>query len=220
MVNIYFHTVDTRTMDVLRALRDLRSKNIKLWFNKNDNKGAIGYIKDKNLIEHQTVDYELSCFCWDIANIHACPLYDNDGLFHLVSRRTSENTDFVCVDSTECMHNQLVLFQDAAHKADYPKEFIKIPCYNDWENLLGYLYGQNVFSFTLNDINKFDRCCMSVQGATVYKEKSTGYYWYLDNFHKTHYEVFDKTGKKHIGEANLDGKIDFSRADSKKQPIK
>lgn len=61
---------------------------------------------------------------------------------------------------------------------------------------------------------------MSVQGATVYKEKSTGYYWYLDNFHKTHYEVFDKTGKKHIGEANLDGKIDFSRADSKKQPIK
>ena len=33
------------------------------------------------------------------------------------------------------------------------------------------------------------------QGKPVYEEISTKRYWYLDNLHKTHYEVFDNTGK-------------------------
>ena len=34
--------------------------------------------------------------------------------------------------------------------------------------------------------------------------------------HKTHYEVFDKTGRKHLGEANLEGTIDSGKADPSK----
>ena len=49
----------------------------------------------------------------------------------------------------------------------------------------------------------------------IYVEIETKYYWYFDNFHKTHFEVFDRT-KKHIGEANLKGELDTSKRDASK----
>ena len=218
MINIYFHVINPETISILKILRNLRNQNIKLWFNKSDNKVAINYFKDKSLIEHQDVDNELGCFLWNISDTKTVPLYNNDGLFHLVYRYTSNKTDFVCIDSKEYAKNQLVLFQDAIHKEEYPKEFIKIPCYKDWNSLLLYLKDKRLFTFSLKDTRRFQKCANidSVQGASVYKELDTGYYWYMDNFHKTHYEIFDSSGKKHLGEANLDGIIDKKKADKGK----
>jgi hypothetical protein len=62
---------------------------------------------------------------------------------------------------------------------------------------------------------RFTRTSKVEQGQQVYKETSTNRYWYLDKFHKTHYEVFNSVGK-HIGEANLDGIIDESKKDNTK----
>jgi len=45
----------------------------------------------------------------------------------------------------------------------------------------------------------------------IYKEIATGYYWYFDNYHATEFEVCDRHGK-HIGVADLEGKIDFEKA--------
>jgi len=45
----------------------------------------------------------------------------------------------------------------------------------------------------------------------IYKEIETGYHWYFDNFHADEFEVCDKTGK-HIGVADLEGNIDYSKA--------
>ena len=156
---------------------------------------------------------------WNISEAETVPLFNNDGLFHLVSRCTSDKTDFVCIDSKEYAKNQLVLFQDAIHKKELPKEFIKVPCYKDWGSLWEYLEEKQLFLFSLKDTTKFEKCSYTVQGATVYKEKTTGRYWYMDNLHKTHYEVFDHLGKKHIGEAGLDGVIDKTKADTDKKPI-
>lgn len=219
MINIYFHVIDPETSLILRNLRELRSKNIKLWFNKSDNKEAINFIKDKSLIEYKGADNELVCYMWNISEADTVPLFNNDGLFHLVSRCTSDKTDFVCIDSKEYAKNQLVLFQDAIHKKEFPKEFIKVPCYKDWGSLWEYLEEKQLFLFSLKDTTKFEKSSYTVQGATVYKEKTTGRYWYMDNLHKTHYEVFDHLGKKHIGEAGLDGVIDKTKADTDKKPI-
>lgn len=221
MINIYFHAIDANTSPILKILRDLRHQDIKLWFNASDNKNAINYIKDKSLIEYKDADNELVCYMWNIAEAETVPLYNNDGLFHLVFRYTSDKTDFVCIDSKEYAKNQLILFQDAIHKTEYPKELIKIPCYKDWDSLWGYLEDKELFSFSLKNTAKFEKCAniKPVQGAIVYREKATGYYWYLDNFHKTHYEVFDSLGKKHLGEANLNGIIDKKKADKDKHPI-
>lgn len=221
MINIYFHVIDSETNSILRNIRELRHHDIKLWFNTSDNNNAITYIKDKSLIEYIQADNELGCYLWSISNMETVPLYNNDGLFHLVSRYTSNKTDFVCIDSKECVKNQLILFQDAIHKKEYPKELIKIPCYKDWDNLFLYLKNRGLFHFSLTDTARFIKCTDvgPIQGAIVYKEIDTGHYWYMDNLHKTHYEVFDKLGKKHLGEANLDGVINYNKADPGKHSI-
>lgn len=219
MINIYFHVIDSKTTLILQKLRELRPRNIKLWFNNSDNKGAINFIKDKSLIEYNEVDKDLTCYMWNISDTVTVPLYKEDGLFHLISRYISDKTNFVCIDSKEYAKNCLVLFQDAIHKPEYPKEFVKIPCYKDWDSLWKYLEDKQLFSFSLNDTTKFEKCSYTVQGAAVYKEKTTGRYWYMDNLHKTHYEVFDHLGKKHIGEAGLDGVIDKTKVDKDKKPI-
>lgn len=219
MINIYFHVIDSKTTLILQKLRELRPRNIKLWFNNSDNKGAINFIKDKSLIEYNEVDKDLTCYMWNISDTVTVPLYKEDGLFHLISQYISDKTNFVCIDSKEYAKNCLVLFQDAIHKPEYPKEFIKVPCYKDWDSLWKYLEDKQLFSFSLNDTTKFEKCSYTVQGAAVYKEKTTGRYWYMDNLHKTHYEVFDHLGKKHIGEAGLDGVIDKTKVDKDKKPI-
>jgi len=57
------------------------------------------------------------------------------------------------------------------------------------------------------------------QGRKVYREISTGYYWYVDNLHfgkAAHLEVFGKN-YEHLGEADLQGNINFKPADKKKK---
>lgn len=67
-----------------------------------------------------------------------------------------------------------------------------------------------IYSFSLKDGTRFQKDGRIVQGKNVYREIDTGYYWYLDNFHKDHYEVFDRNGQ-HIGTANEKGVIDPSK---------
>ncbi|WP_276878983.1 hypothetical protein [Bacteroides heparinolyticus] len=67
-----------------------------------------------------------------------------------------------------------------------------------------------IYSFSLKDGSRFQKNGRIVQGQNVYREIETGYYWYLDNLHKNHYEVFDRNGQ-HIGTANTDGVIDPSK---------
>ena len=46
-----------------------------------------------------------------------------------------------------------------------------------------------------------------------YFEISTKRYWYLDELHRNHFEVFDSTGKNHLGIADLEGNIDETKKD-------
>ena len=108
MINVYFHVIDSETISILKILRDLRNQKNKLWFNTSDNKEAINFIKDKKIIEYREADNELVCYLWNISDTEIVPLYNNDGLFHLAFRYTSDKTDFVCIDSKEYAKNQLV----------------------------------------------------------------------------------------------------------------
>ncbi len=62
-------------------------------------------------------------------------------------------------------------------------------------------------NFSLSDSTRFNRTSLIRQGKPVYNEISTGYFWYLDNLHKNHFEVFD-SNEKHIGIADMNGNID------------
>ena len=93
--------------------------------------------------------------------------------------------------------------------------------FTPFKNNSSFLSFNSIFSFSLKDKRRFQKCAniAPVQGSSVYKEIATGYYWYKDNFHRTHYEVFDSFGKKHLGEASLDGIIDKGKADKGKHSI-
>jgi hypothetical protein len=60
--------------------------------------------------------------------------------------------------------------------------------------------------FSLLDRNRFSKTKKIEQGQCVYLETATNHYWYFDNLHKDHYEVFNRN-KEHIGAANLQGEI-------------
>ncbi|GHT38307.1 hypothetical protein AGMMS49965_01230 [Bacteroidia bacterium] len=65
--------------------------------------------------------------------------------------------------------------------------------------------------FTLLDnIERFRQTNRIEQGQRVYQEISTNNYWYLDNLHKTHYEVYNAKAE-HLGEASLQGNLDESK---------
>ncbi|WP_232231722.1 hypothetical protein [Coleofasciculus chthonoplastes] len=71
----------------------------------------------------------------------------------------------------------------------------------------------------LRDTKRFKRTRIRYDERVVYCEISTGKYWYVDNLHygkAAHLEVFDKTGQRHLGEADLQGEIDESKSDSEK----
>ena len=67
----------------------------------------------------------------------------------------------------------------------------------------------------VEDSSRFERTSKTFNGATIYKEKNSRRYWYLDTLHKNHYEVFNAQ-KEHLGEADLEGNIDISKKDSSK----
>ena len=73
-----------------------------------------------------------------------------------------------------------------------------------------------VVDFSLSDTSRFKKTHFNVQGKVVYKELSTKCFWYLDNLHHSHYEVFDKK-EDHIGVADMAGTVDVSkRVDGRK----
>lgn len=220
MLNIYFHVLDEVTRPIYKELRNLRPKGIKLWFNSADYDKIGVQPKDLRLIDHNVKDDELCCFLWDIKKTEVVPLYDDDdGLKHLAVWHEAYQNNFICIDRSVPPKNRLVLFRDAVHKEDHPKGFIQVPCFNELGKLIDYLKSQGFFKFSLEDSTKFTKTAYVIQGAPVYQENSTKYYWYLDNFHKTHYEVFDSNGKNHLGEADLDGNLDKSKKDKSKKAI-
>lgn len=73
--------------------------------------------------------------------------------------------------------------------------------------------------FSLSDKTKFQRTNFVYGKQRIYQALDTDYYWYYDFFHDTnkkHFEVYDAQGK-HLGEANMNGKLDRTKADATKR---
>lgn len=90
---------------------------------------------------------------------------------------------------------------------------IQILCFENQELLSTYL--SNLFKNLTHDEKTIlvDKArfriatgIQPVQGRRVYEELRTGYFWYGDNLHLDHLEVFDRHGN-HIGTATLEGEL-------------
>lgn len=68
-------------------------------------------------------------------------------------------------------------------------------------------------NFSLRNKARFVRTNHIRQGKVVYRETATNNYWYLDNLHKNHYEVFN-ANEDHLGIADLAGVLDGTKAEN------
>ena len=67
-----------------------------------------------------------------------------------------------------------------------------------------------IVDFCLNDTSQFKKTHFNIQGKIVYKELSTKCYWYEDNLHHSHYEVFSRN-QEHIGTADMLGNVNVTQ---------
>ena len=105
---------------------------------------------------------------------------------------------------------KILVFKDAKHLSDTPKEFAHIDFVSDSLGLKLWLNTKDRKIFSLQKQSRFKRTKSVQQGKPVFEEHSTGHFWYLDNFHKNEYEVFNSQ-REHIGVADMLGNIDFTK---------
>ncbi|HAF85854.1 MAG TPA: hypothetical protein DCG32_05705 [Sphaerochaeta sp.] len=91
---------------------------------------------------------------------------------------------------------------------------------NVWgDDISGLLDTEEILQcqFFLEDESRFVRTSRFNKRSVIYKEKASNRYWYLDDFHRSHFEVFDSSTGDHLGEASVDaGFLDTSKQDPAK----
>jgi hypothetical protein len=140
---------------------------------------------------------------------------NNGTLAEMAERMLSQTTEKYLLlnihQSIRINRQFLPVFKDCLHIACLPVhiEFISDEKeFQLWWDV--YQKTEGISHFSLLERQRFTKTRLVEQGKTVYKEVSTNRYWYLDNLHKDHYEVFNAQGE-HIGVASLQGNIDSSK---------
>ena len=106
---------------------------------------------------------------------------------------------------------RILVFRYAGNKAELPDIFFHIRSVRSiikWEDIIKKR--KEAIPFKLEDNDDFTPTSKDNQGSRIYRQKSTGYFWHLDNFHKNHYEVYDRNGR-HLGVADMSGRLDESK---------
>lgn len=151
-------------------------------------------------------------FLWNLEN---CSVEPVSNLLSDASECTlQENEKVVLLNLAGAINSKrafLPIIKDSAHIQGLPV-FTCIQFVSNVDELDLWLSGYPG-KFSLLNCCFFEKTTFIQQGKAVYKEIETGYFWYLDNFHKTHYEVFDSKGQ-HLGEASLEGKLDKTKKDN------
>lgn len=225
MLHIFIPEYTAFEQGIVRYLRDRREKAIKIWFPKaiirNDNTLKCAY--DINAVEDKaTINSSTLCFEWDFSNYSVQLLDYSFQCWQQISSIFESKDEFVILSSKTRIKDRVTLFVDSINNKDYPQKFI-FPCLSSQKELDDILKKRDFLIYKFCPGVQFEvanNTFTHTRGAKVLREIKTGYYWYLDTFHRDHFEVFDNTGKKHIGEASITtGMIDKTKADKGKKAI-
>jgi len=93
---------------------------------------------------------------------------------------------------------------------------IEVDCVENKEYLQIWLSKNNLEESILKNSKLFKPTnLISPINTKIYEELTTNYLWYFDNFHKNHFEVFNKQ-KIHLGEGDLNGYLNITKRDPDK----
>lgn len=158
---------------------------------------------------------------------HRSPYYDyinNDEFENIANQKiliygqeyTNANIFYFAVKNDGCLISVPLERIWAKEKIDFSANTITFSIWNLFDddkdrfnNIISELFK---YDFLLDNPIRFEPTGKIYYPSKqpIYREKSTGYYWYYDYMHKDnkkHFEVFDSTGKTHIGEADMNGII-------------
>ena len=206
MLYVFIEKLNPAIVTEISNARQEANPEIKLCFDTNiKNQKPIIAIKDADIISGNTGG--VNVVSWDVN----CGIasYDNNVYFALAQKQNFNN--YVLLDNTNHPKGCKTFFLEKAIDSNYPDRFYKLPSFATYFDVLNYGISKNFIKpFSLENKKRFQKTKLIEQGAFVYKELTTGYFWYLDNLHKDHYEVFDSNGK-HIAEADMNGKMNPKR---------
>lgn len=221
MINVFIHDAsDDRVKAVARSLRQSKHKEITLWIER-------AYIaespynnwKNKHVIDDRIGALTNLYFEWNVDNQTVQTLPNE--MRSMWWRMKHQQLDFCILTSHPQPKSRKVMFEDSRTDDSYPQGFEVIRCFNDYDSLMNYCKEIGAVKFSLHDICffKHEHDIVPYKGAEVYREIATDRLWYRDTFHKDHYEIFDRRGRKHVAEADLNGIVDTDKADPTKNPI-
>jgi len=215
MLNVFIEHINDEIKDQIKIARRHRLKDIKLVCDENIRRTpSICNFKDVITLKGSTSG--VNSYCW---NVETSAVICIQNSFVLLTKLIDSNKlNCVILDSNTYPKDRKSFFLDAIHCDNLPNQFYNLPVFHTYADIINYGVEKGfVKSFCLEDKNSFQKTTIApVQGQIVYKNLKTGYYWYLDNFHKDHYEVFDQTGKNHLGEADMNGNLFPNSADKNK----
>lgn len=207
-INFFYDSNNLSTFKLLNGLteiyldKDINKLRLKL--NKN---GA------KDILTNKFIDNTCHYFQWNFDNLKA--EYCFDIIKDITERKIQfKSEQYILINfnnSIEYCRERILVFKDAKHINNFPSNFIHIDFVSDFLEFEIWLKTNHIESFSLLDKNKFKRTSFIQQGKPVFESLDTGNFWYIDNFHKDEYEVFD-SNRLHIGVANLNGIIDSNKA--------
>ena len=222
-VNLYIHEPCPASIEIARKIRAWGTPKVRLWLSAEDmehcdvsirrviEQWRDGKIVDRNIQIDNSVNY-YEC---NLSAVHV-EVIVSSGLKALIQRCTDQGTQFAVLSESAKSKGRMTCFVDAPQQMDLPDAWQKFQWLTSYDEVLQFCREQGVFDFDLTDTSRFSPTGKFEQGAQVYKERSTGNFIYLDNLHKTHYEVFSSTGQ-HLGEMSLNGTLDRHMADSNKR---
>lgn len=185
----------------------------------------------KNLIGNHSCNVDVTIrpkvnyyYRWNLDN-PSNNTYENSNLIISATQTYGNSTTKVAIVSfkeSEWNRDVLPIITDAKHIKELPI-ISNIPYFYPYYSFIEwYKENSNNRTFSLLNVDEFERTNYLHDKMRIYRNLSSGDYWYYDYFHKDnkeHFEVFDATGH-HKGEANINGVIDTTKRDSSKSIAK
>lgn len=222
MLNIFVRNGwDPILKEAMAKLRLSRTKDIRVWIERSiANENPYKNWKSKYIIEDGVGDLPNQYFEWDLQRKEVQHL--DNSMRCLWWHCIHESQNFCLMQNPLPLKDQTVVFEDSTSQVDLPDLFHRIDCFNSYDSLINYCRQNNIIRFSLHDTTQFkhDKSIPLPKGSEVYCEIATRRLWYKDTLHKDHFEIYDHIGRKHIAEADINGIVDYSKADPTKHPIK
>lgn len=221
-VNLFIHKPSVASVEIAKKIRAWGTPKVRLWVSCEDVRNCEAAVRrvienwrDGKIVDQNVqIDHSIQYYEWDMSAVHV-EVIASEGIKALIQRCANQGTQFVVLGASEKIKGRMTCFVDAPQRTDLPDSWQKFRWVTSYDEVLQFCREQGVFEFDLANTSRFCATGKIEQGAPVYKELSTGNFIYLDNLHKTHYEVFSPTGQ-HLGEMSLNGKLDRQKTDSDK----